>query len=1073
MDDGIVVGDFNGDGKLDLVTSNNGDGTISLLLGNGDGTFQNAVSISTVNPPNGLVAADFNGDGKLDLATFSSFSNDIEVFFGNNNGTFQTPAVYINATYLIPAGLAAGDFNGDGHPDLVESVNNGNGVGVLLNKGDGTFQSALITNTDILNCTGVAVGDFNGDGNLDVAVGGAFGNSIDLLQGQGNGGFSSSTLYNAGPNPGELAVGHFTNSGFLDLAVADQGTSAVTVLLGEPAPSDTFVVSAPTTTSAGAPFSYTVTALTPLGATDTVYTGTVRFTSSDGQAVLPGDYTFTTGSGNDNGVHTFSATLKTTGTQSVTATDTATASITGTRSGITVNPAAASQLVIHTQPSATATAGQAFANQPVIYEEDAFGNLETGDNSTQVLASLHSGTGPLQGTTTVIVSGGVATFTNLADNKAQTISLDFTSGSLTKVTSNNITVSSATASQLVIQTQPSATAMAGQAFATQPVIYEEDSFGNLETGDSSTQVTASLHSGAGPLQGTTTVTVSGGVATFTNLADNKAETISLDFTSGSLTKATSNTIVISAAATSSFVVTGFPSPITAGVAGAFTVTAQDAFGNATPAYLGTVSFMSSDAQASLPANYTFISGDAGAHSFSATLKTAGTQSLTATDTVTSSITGSQSGITVNAAASDDGLFVSGTYHDLLGRAADTQGLANNLAPVDAARFALLPSFANRFLTSQEYYTDQVNAYYQKYLGRPADPGGLAGNVAALQGGAADEQVIAGLVGSGEYFTKNGGANLSFLQAAYPDILNRMLDSSGQSTFMAQLQNGVSRTTVALELLTSTEYRTNLVSGYYTTFLGRTGSSGEVGGWVNALANGVKDEQVIDAFVGSVEYFHGATLGGDTNVNWFTSLYQKLLNRAPDSGGLNANVDGLLADYAAQRQTVIFNITNSTEFLTNKVNGFYQKYLGRGADPGALTSDIAALRAGTTTDELLIANLVGSPEYLANHGSTNLSFLQAAYPDILGRMLDSSGQSTFMAQLQNGVSRTTVALELLTSNEYRTNLVGGFYTTYLGRTGSSTDIAGWVSVLANGVTDEAVVTAFLTTGEYFLRTHVYP
>ena len=87
--------------------------------------------------------------------------------------------------------------------------------------------------------------------------------------------------------------------------------------------------------------------------------------------------------------------------------------------------------MIHTQPSATATAGQPFATQPVIYEEDQYGNLETGDNSTVVTASLASGTGPLQGTTTVTVSGGVATFTNLADNTAETISLNFTSGSLT------------------------------------------------------------------------------------------------------------------------------------------------------------------------------------------------------------------------------------------------------------------------------------------------------------------------------------------------------------------------------------------------------------------------------------------------------------------------------------------------------------------------------------------------------------------------------------------------------------------------------------------------------------------
>jgi hypothetical protein len=184
----------------------------------------------------------------------------------------------------------------------------------------------------------------------------------------------------------------------------------------------------------------------------------------------------------------------------------------------------------------------------VIDEEDQFGNLETGDHSTVVTAVLDSGTGPLQGTVTATVVGGVATFAGLADDRAESIMLQFTSGSLTNAISNNIVVSPATATQLVIHTQPSSTATAGQAFGTQPVIYEEDRFGNVETGDNSTVVTASLASGTGPLQGTTTVAVSGGVATFTNLADNRAETFSLNFRSGSLSSAPTSPVAVTARA---------------------------------------------------------------------------------------------------------------------------------------------------------------------------------------------------------------------------------------------------------------------------------------------------------------------------------------------------------------------------------------------------------------------------------------------------------------------------------------------------------------------------------------------
>src|SRR2546422_5280482 len=106
-------------------------------------------------------------------------------------------------------------------------------------------------------------------------------------------------------------------------------------------------------------------------------------------------------------------------------------------------------------------------------------------------------------------------------------------------------------------------------------------------------------------------------------------------------------ISVNPAAASTLIVAGFPSPVTAGTAGNFTVTAKDPYGNTATGYAGTVHFTSSDGQAVLPADSTLTNG---AGSFSATLKTAGTQSLTATDTATASITGSQTGITVNPAA---------------------------------------------------------------------------------------------------------------------------------------------------------------------------------------------------------------------------------------------------------------------------------------------------------------------------------------------------------------------------------------------------------------------------------------
>ena len=257
-----------------------------------------------------------------------------------------------------------------------------------------------------------------------------------------------------------------------------------------------------------------------------------------------------------------------------------------TSSNVVVSPAAASQLVITQQPSATATAGVAFATQPVVKEEDAFNNVITGDNSTVVTAALSSGTGPLQGTLTATVSGGVATFTNLADNTAETLSLKFTSPGLTNATSNNIVVSPAAATQLVMKTQPSATATAGMAFATQPVIDEEDQFGNLETSDSTHTVTAARGSmGTASLQGTSlTVTLAGGVATFGGLFYDKAETMNMAFSTNAsgVSSATSSNVVVSPAAASQLVITQQPSATaTAGVAFATqpVVKEEDAFNN--------------------------------------------------------------------------------------------------------------------------------------------------------------------------------------------------------------------------------------------------------------------------------------------------------------------------------------------------------------------------------------------------------------------------------------------------------------------------------------------------------------
>jgi hypothetical protein len=287
-----------------------------------------------------VAVADVNGDGRLDLAvanySYGASAGSVSVLLGNGNGTFQGAVNF--AVGSIPVSVAVADVNGDGRPDLVTANQSGNSVSVLLGNGNGTFQSAVNFGVGS-SPRSVAVADVNGDGRPDLVTANFGSGSVSVLLGNGNGTFHSAVNFYAS-SPVSGAVADVNGDGRPDLVAASFGGANVSVLLGNRKAATHLQITAPASVTAGTPFTITVKALAAGNGVDDLYTGTVTFTSSDGAAVLPADYTFTKA---DLGVHTFtlSTTLNTTGPQTVTATDTVKSTITGSAS-VTVNsPSAA------------------------------------------------------------------------------------------------------------------------------------------------------------------------------------------------------------------------------------------------------------------------------------------------------------------------------------------------------------------------------------------------------------------------------------------------------------------------------------------------------------------------------------------------------------------------------------------------------------------------------------------------------------------------------------------------------------------------------------------------------------
>ena len=536
----VAVDDFNGDTKLDLAVAN--DMGISILIGTGTGTFGSSTAVAAGGAATYVATGDFNGDSKKDLAVVNGSANTVSILFGSGTGTFGSPTSY--ATRVGPGSVGVGFFNGDSKPDLaIPTFFGGSGgssaVAILQNGASGNFNFRAEYATDS-RPVGIVVSDFNGDGKADLAVANNFADNVFIFPGTGLGTFGAPTEFVVGDRPDWLAAADFNGDGRQDLAVVNGNSNTITLLkTPSPVASQFRVNVVPETSSAGVAFKVAVAALDARGHLLPGYNGTVILSSSDTLAGLPAAYRFTAA---DHGIHYFNVTLKTAGPQAIVAHS-------GTATGmdaVEVLPARANHLKVSATPGFVA--GAPF--DVTVSAVDPFGNVAPGYLGTVRLSTNDTATGAIVPAdyTFTADDNGVHTFT----------------GGVTLVTAGSRTV-----------------------FA-------------------------------------------------------KAL--------GVLWPKTSTTVAVDAAAASQLSVTG---PVTGVAGSTFpvTVTARDPYGNVATGFNGTVQFTSSDPIAGLPADYTFTPGDLGVHTFQPVLKTAGPQTMTVTSAgLTSGQTSNSIGVKPGAAA---------------------------------------------------------------------------------------------------------------------------------------------------------------------------------------------------------------------------------------------------------------------------------------------------------------------------------------------------------------------------------------------------------------------------------------